>query len=136
MNRKSRMISDYDLAVFFLEKVDKDVIIQEIFQLFGMDCMVRCCIDSGKLDDLILQFEKEEHTDLIKSQVTEKAENVQKQEIELLTQIIELIHTGKDSFEKRETDLLEDIKNYIILHLAEEISVQEIAAAFHISYHY
>lgn len=136
MNKKSRMISDYDLAVFFLEKVDKDVIIQEIFQLFGMDCMVRCCIDSGKLDDLILQFEKEEHTDLTKSQVTEKSENVQKQEIELLTQIIELIRTGKDSFEKRETDLLEEIKDYIILHLAEEISVQEIAAAFHISYHY
>ena len=53
MSKNAKKVSDSELARFFLEKVEKDAIIPELFNLFGFDCLVRCTIDPNKLDGLI-----------------------------------------------------------------------------------
>lgn len=82
-----RNCSDRDMAEGFLKSVDKEVLMQEIFRFFGFDCLVRCNIDSGKLDLLIEAFEQSGS-----------------QDTEGLAEVIALIRRGKLSSEKKEED--------------------------------
>ena len=119
MSKNAKKVSDSELARFFLEKVEKDAIIPELFNLFGFDCLVRCSIDPNKLDGLIQQFEKSNFSDC-----------------ETLSSIIGLIRQGKSTSDKQEKDLLGEIKDYVTEHLTEDISIESIAEVLHISYYY
>jgi len=119
MEQDYKKITPADLAGFFLEKADKNSIIPELFNLFGFDCMVRSSVNHSTLDKLIRAFEDGGCRDA-----------------QLLTQIITVIRSGKYSLEKQESLLLEQIKGYIDTHLTEDLRMEEVADALHVSYYY
>ncbi|MBE6883431.1 MAG: helix-turn-helix domain-containing protein [Ruminococcaceae bacterium] len=114
-----KQITNRDLAAFFMEKTEKEEVLNALFDFFGFDCMARCGIDPGKLDARISEWEKSGYSDT-----------------ELLTEIIGLMHAGKDTVGKREKALLEEIRSYVTKHLEEDISIEETAAALNVSYYY
>ena len=107
------------LAVFLTENIEKNEIISEIFRMFNINCIDRCTRDPGVLDDLIHKFNKSQICD-----------------ISVLSEIIKLIKEEQIDARNRKDTLLRRIQSYIDETFARDLSVEEIAAHLHISYHY
>jgi len=119
MEKEIKRITDSDLAKLFIEKNEKENIISELFNFFGVDCVARCNIDPASLDRLVSEFEN-------------NGEN----SAEVLAEIIKLMHEAKEYSRNKERELIEEIKGFICDNLTEDISIEEIAARLNISYYY
>lgn len=111
--------TDLDLADLFLQKSEKEKIMAEVFDFFKFDCIERCNVNPVEMDNKIRVFEQSGCNDR-----------------ELLAQIIGIIKNGKDISRKNEDALVIRIKDYILQHLTDDISVEDIAAELYISYYY
>ena len=119
MCQSVKRVTDGELARFFIETVEKEASIPEIFNIFGFDCLVRCNIDPNQLDGLIQRFEKSNFCDC-----------------ETLSLVIGLIRQGKSTSDRQEKILLGEIRDYVTAHLTEDMSIEAIADVLHISYYY
>lgn len=119
MNKKANKITDKDLAVFFIENIEKKNIISELFSFFGFNCIYRCNINPGVLDSLIKKFENSKNGD-----------------VEILTEIISMIAQSRTLPSAEEKDLLNKIKSQINEHLTDDITVEEISENLNMSYYY
>lgn len=108
-----------DLAKLFLEKSKKEKIISDLFDFFEFNCLERCNVSPTDLDNKIKAFEDSDYSDP-----------------DILAEIIGLIKNGKDVSTKKEEALVQNIKGYILEHLTDNISVEEIALNLNISYYY
>ena len=108
-----------ELAAFLLEKTKKDAVIPELFDLFGFHRICRSSVDPNLLDDLIRLFED--------SGCCSE---------DILTQIIDLIRQGKEPYRTTENALLSQIDQYLDRHLNDDLQMEQMAEALHISYHY
>ncbi len=106
-----------EIANLFKDKLDDENIISKIFDDLEFDCSVRRYLDPNELDACVDKFYKEK-------------------DLDSLIAIISLIQNGKKSAGKDEKEFLAQVKNYIIEHLTENISVEQIASKFYISYYY
>ena len=107
------------LVNFFVQNMEKESMISGIFDFFRLDCLERCNVDPERLDELIRQFDSCEVCDT-----------------ELLAEIIETVKVGRESAQKKENELIKSIVTYITENLSADISIEEIAKALNISYHY
>lgn len=119
MDKTSNRTTDLDLAKLFFEKSKKEKIIADLFDFFEFNCLERCNVNPDDLDNKIKAFENSDYGDLV-----------------ILAEIIELIKSGKDVSKKQEAALVQNIKNYILQHLTDNITVEEIASNLYISYYY
>ena len=81
--------------------------------------MERCNVRPEYLDDKMKAFENSDYSDL-----------------NILAEIIGLMKSGKDVSKKKEDTLVQNIKSYILQHLTDNITVEEIASNLNISYYY
>ena len=106
-----------EIALLFNDNMDNDFAISKVFDVLEFDCSVRKYIDPAKLESSIKNF------------------NAQKN-VDNLVPIIELIQNAKKSVGVDEKGFLVAVKQYILDHLSENISVEQIAGTFYISYYY
>ena len=106
-----------DIARLFEEKIGDDNLISDIFDYLQFDCKIRAFIDPNKLDEGIKNF-------------------YELQSVDSLIPVIDLILQGKEASFVEDKTLLADVKAYIIDHLDENLTVEQIAIRFHISYYY
>ena len=119
MEKEIKKITEIDLARLFIEKNNKENIISELFNFFGVDCIARCSIDPCILDKLVSDFEQSDETDA-----------------NVLAEIIKLMHEAKGDSKNKERELTEEIKSFVNDNLTEDISIEEIAKSLNISYYY
>lgn len=119
MNLNHKQITAKDLAGFFISNIEKDSIIPEVFSFFGFDCIQRCGVDPSRLDGLIREFEKAEQP-----------------QPDTLAAIIALVREGEAMRKGQELEAVENIRQYTMEHLTEDLSIEQIASALHISYYY
>ena len=117
MNEKT--ISSKALAEFLIGNCEKENVISSVFEFFNLDSIERSKINPSDLDNLIRNF------------LNDNGNNV-----ELLTQIIEVIKVRRLSVVDKEYELLKIITAYINEHYTEDKSIEEIAEELHISYYY
>ena len=106
-----------EIAKLFEGKIDDADLLSDIFDYLHFDCKVRVFIDPNKLDECIKFFYE---------QKTEEA----------LIPVIDLMLEGKDASCVDDKTLLTNVKTYIIDHLDENLTVEQIASQFHVSYYY
>ncbi len=107
------------LATFLAERVEKENIISEVFNLFNVDCVTRCQINPSVLDNLVKRFNESEGVD-----------------VSLLEEIITFIKSEQKDTKNKEKELLKSIREYVNETLTQDISIEEIADRLHISYYY
>ncbi len=115
----NKNLSTKDLALFFADNTEKEDIIAAIFNHFRLDCLERCNINPSQFDKLIREFNAKDYCD-----------------IDIVTSIIDMIKTSQASALDKENELIKKIVSYISEHLTENISIEAIAEALHISYFY
>lgn len=106
-----------ETAKLFEGKLGEENIISEIFDYLNFDCMARLFVDPCELDANIRSF-------------------YNTRSLDDLTEIIRLIEEGKRFAAVDEKALVLQVKNYIIEHLTENITFEQVAREFHISYYY
>lgn len=114
MNKKQ---AAEEIALLFAEKSDDESLISELFDHLQFDCCVRAFVDPSKLDENIRKYFETKSKDALIS-------------------AIELILEGKELASMEEETFLKSVKSYIINHLEDNVSVEEIAGIFHVSYYY
>lgn len=119
MDKMSNRTTDLDLAKLFLKKSKKEKIIADLFDFFEFNCLERCNVNPDVFDNKIKAFEYSDYSDLV-----------------ILAEIIGLIRNGKDVSKKKEEALVQNIKSYILEHLTDNITVEEVASNLYISYYY
>ncbi len=112
-------IDSADLARFFLSTVERESIISSLFDFFEIDCTNRGTIPPEKLDSLISAFEKSQCSD-------EKT----------LADIVELFRTCKRSSGENEKKMLRAVEKALSDESNSELSGEELARSFHISYYH
>ena len=115
----NKSLDTCSLVNYFIQNMEKDSIISGIFDFFRLDCLERCNVEPERLDALIRQFDSDDRCDPA-----------------LLAEIIETVKLGREGAQKKENDLIKSIISYISQNLAADISIEGIANALHISYHY
>ena len=105
-----------EIALLFAEKTD-DNLISELFDYLQFDCRIRSFVEPNKLDESIRNY-------------------FELKNIDSLIQVIELILNGKELASMQEETFLKNVKTYITDHLEDNVSVEEIAGIFHVSYYY
>ncbi len=110
------MKSNRALAEYFVQHYDKGEIVPAVIDRFRFDCFEHDHVDPVALDDLIREFENDDTAD-----------------IERLTAIIAALRDGRL---RQEKELVKDIASYVFSHYAEDISIEQVAQHFHISYYY
>ena len=106
-----------EIARLFEDKICDTNLISDIFDYLQFDCKIRAFIDPNKLDESIKVF-------------------YELQSIDSLTQVIDLIIKGKELACMEEKAFLKNVKDYIVDHLNDALTVEQIASAFHVSYYY
>ncbi len=106
-----------EIAQLFEKRIGDDNLIFDIFDYLQLNCTVRAFIDPNELDESIKSF-------------------CELKSVNALTQVIDLILKGKELSCMEEKTFLKNVKAYIVEHLNENISVEEIASEFHVSYYY
>lgn len=106
-----------DIAQLFEEKIGDDNLISDIFDYLQFDCKIRAFIDPHKLDEGIKKF-------------------YELQSVDSLIPVIDLILQGKEASFVEDKTLLANVKAYIVDHLNDALTVEQIASAFHVSYYY
>ena len=106
-----------DIARLFEEKIGDDNLISDIFDYLQFDCKIRAFIDPHKLDEGIKNF-------------------YELQSVDSLIPVIDLILQGKEASFVEDKTLLANVKAYIVDHLDENLTVEQIAIRFHVSYYY
>lgn len=91
--------------------------ISDIFDYLQFDCKIRAFIYPNKLNEDIKTF-------------------YELQSVDSLIQVIDLILQGKEASLVEDKTLLANVKAYIIDHLDESVTVEQIANRFHVSYYY
>ena len=105
------------IAEKFSDKINDENVIYEVFDYLGFDCSTRCYVDPCALDEKIKSF-------------------IDEPSVFALESVIEMIQKGKEASAMDEKSLLGEIKGYISRHAAEQISLEQVATRFHISYYY
>lgn len=113
---KENKISNTALADFFIKNTNKNDTISQIFDFLGFDCLSRTAIDPSLLDKLITTYENEQ---------TE----------ENLSKIIEVIRSAVENCQSSK-ELVNELKTYFTENLFEDISIEDMAKQFNISYYY
>jgi len=106
-----------EIALVFAQRTDCENLISELFDYMQFDCHTRAFIDPSKLDESIRKYFELQSTDA-------------------LIPVIDLILKAKKLSSMEEETLLKNVKKYINDHLEENVSVEEIAGIFHVSYYY
>lgn len=106
-----------EIAQSFATRLEDDTLISSLFNHLGFDCTLRCFLDPGELDESIGHFLKE-------------------RTVGNLVPIIELIQKSKRDATLDENALIKDIKTYVEQTLNENVSIEQVARTFHISYYY
>ena len=106
-----------EIVRLFSDKIENCNLISEIFDYLHFDCKIRTFIDYEQLDESIKNFYE------LKNE-------------EALNTVIEIILAGKEAASMNEKTFLKNIKAYIVEHLYDNVSVEEIASVFHVSYYY
>jgi YesN/AraC family two-component response regulator len=106
-----------EIVRLFSDKIEDCNLISEIFDYLHFDCKIRTFIDYEQLDESIKNFYE------LKNE-------------EALNTVIEIILAGKEAASMNEKTFLKNIKAYIVDHLYDNVSVEEIASVFHVSYYY
>jgi YesN/AraC family two-component response regulator len=106
-----------EIARLFEDKICDTNLISDIFDYLQFDCKIRAFIDPNKLDESIKVF-------------------YELQSMDSLTQVIDLIIKGKELACMEEKAFLKNVKDYIVDHLNDALTVEQIASAFHVSYYY
>lgn len=106
-----------DIARLFQEKIGDANLISDVFDYLQFDCKIRAFIDPNKLDKSIKTF-------------------YELQSVDSLIQVIDLILQGKEIACMEERTFLKNVKEYIVDHLDESLTVEQIASLFHVSYYY
>ena len=106
-----------EIALLFEEKIGNDNLISDVFDYLEFECKIRAFIDPDELDKSIRSF-------------------YELKNVEALMQVIDLILKAKKTAGMEEKIFLKKVKEYIVDHLDENMSVDQIADAFHISYYY
>ena len=106
-----------EIALLFEDKICDTNLISDIFDYLQFDCKIRAFIDPNKLDESIKVF-------------------YELQNMDSLTQVIDLIIKGKELACMEEKAFLKNVKDYIADHLNDALTVEQIASAFHVSYYY
>ena len=96
---------------------DGQDIISKIFEAYRINCSNIHNIEAARLDALI-----EEYT--------------AKQDLDILNQIISLVRNAHISLYNNENDIVNKICDFIIKHLEDSCSLEDIANALHFSKHY
>ncbi|MBQ6824518.1 MAG: exo-alpha-sialidase [Clostridia bacterium] len=107
------------VAEVIAQTTEKGEMISAVFNYYKLDCLERNVIDHEGLDAKIARFHETDG-----------------QEVELLTDIIDIIKAGKANTRNQENAILHQATTYIDDHLTEEIRVEEIAKECNVGYHY
>ena len=110
-------ISCKQLAEFFINNVDKENIISEVFNYLGFDCAIRPFTKTDQLDCLIKEFSLSYNADILSS-------------------IIELIQQAKKTLQANDKEFLEQVKQYVNERLYDDITLEQIALDLYVSYYY
>ena len=106
-----------DIAKILTENSDDKNIISELFDYLEFNGRIRCFVDAVKLDSLIRSFCETKNNNT-------------------LIEIIRLIQQGKALADMDDLEFFGNIKNYLLEHLTENLTLEQIANTFHISYYY
>lgn len=112
-------LSDKELASYLLIHKQEKEIIPSVFNLLPMNCMDRCRIHPQQLDALITRFD-----------------NGAYDRCKTLTEIISLVRSAGENEPSDDQLLIEDIRQYIRLHLSEDISIEQTAKDLNLSFYY
>ena len=106
-----------DVIDLWGKRLDDENIISEIFDYFQFDCLLRRYVDSSELDEKIRVF-------------------YESRSIDNLFAITDLLEKAQNVAYAEDKSVVRDVKKYIVEHLAEDITFEQIAAQFHVSYYY
>ncbi|MBP3436423.1 MAG: helix-turn-helix domain-containing protein [Clostridia bacterium] len=112
-----KILTSKKIAALFAKRLEEDNLISDVFDYLGFDCTLRCYIAPDALDEKIRDFYKS-------------------REMEQLIAVIDLIQKGKKMASIDEKAFLRDVKQYIVDHLNEGVTVEEVANIFCVSYYY
>lgn len=112
-------MNNRDLAILFLQKSSKETVVSDVLSFFAFDCLDRCFVDPEELDEKVRAFAASDYSDT-----------------DTLTALIDLIKSGTAESRRREEELLGTVCRFVNEHLTEDMTVEEIAAALHLSYYY
>lgn len=111
--------SNAEVAAILMATFPKKAIISYVFDLYHVPCTEANGIDTLALDGLIERFESEKE-----------------KETDNLTEILAVLRRGTSAEKAEVSPTVGRIKTFLIEHYVEELSLEQIASCFGISYHY